>query len=181
MQSLYSITMKLLLLLLVVSTPFLIAAVSYLYLPGMISDVTQEELELQHLIQTDSRQERKVLIPNDLLIQYSKWKCNDMLEHEYISHTASNGKGPNYMVKFFNYDLYYTYDKGDTDNNIESLAANYHSLQDVMNAWWASPAHRDHIFGKLKFYKEQDEIGVGIAKNAVSVFYCVTIARHNVK
>ena len=152
---------------------------SYSYfLPGMISDVTAEELTLQSMIKTDIRQKRTFLVLNDSLIQYSKWKCNDMAEHEYISHTASNGKGPNYMVKFFNYDLDHSYDKGDTANNIESLAANYQKLEDVLDAWYASPEHRDHIFGMNKFYLQQDEFGVGISHTSVSIFYCVTIARH---
>ena len=62
--------------------------------------------------------------------------------------------------------------------NVKPLPKKDIKLEDVLDAWYASPEHRDHIFGMNKFYLQQDEFGVGISHTSVSIFYCVTIARH---
>lgn len=157
---------------------FALFLTTFLYfIPFVPTDISQQEIDFANLIIHDSRQERKTLIPNAQLTSYAKWKCSDMSNRGYVAHTTPEGFGPNYLVKQFGYPLASSYDKEKDANNIESLAYNYGSLSEVIEAFWNSQAHKEHIFGTIKFYREQYEYGVAIFANSSEVFYCVVIAK----
>lgn len=164
---------KLALLLLAVSSVFLI------FIPFVTSDITQKEIDFANAIITDSRQQRTVLKPNQLLTQYAKWKCSDMANRHYFAHITPDKIGPNVGVKSLGYTLPNDYDKSQTANNIESLGKDYQSIPEIIEAFWKSKDHREHVFGQTNFFRQQNEYGVAVYVTPTEIFYCLEIARRN--
>ncbi len=63
-------------------------------------------------------------------------KAQDMIVHNYFSHTSPDGVKPWEWFKTVNYD--YTYAG-------ENLALNFVEAEDAFKAWMNSPSHRDNI------------------------------------
>lgn len=76
------------------------------------------------------------LVLNDQLSQAAFLKAEDMLQKEYWAHNAPEGTTPWVFIKKAGYN--YTYAG-------ENLARGFTSSQDIVNAWMASPSHRENM------------------------------------
>src|SRR3989338_9158143 len=102
---------------------------------GISANVSTDEL----LILTNKRRKENGLPPlslNSQLTSAEYNKENDMLSKNYWAHIAPDGTTPWYFIKNSGYSYIYAG---------ENLARGYNSANDVLNAWLASPTHRDNI------------------------------------
>src|SRR3989344_958053 len=102
---------------------------------GITSNVSTNEL----LVLTNQKRLEVGLSPltmNSQLEVAAQNKANDMLAKNYWSHIAPDGTTPWYFIKNSGYSYIYAG---------ENLARGYNSANDVLNAWLASPTHRDNI------------------------------------
>ncbi|OGH11668.1 MAG: hypothetical protein A3B38_03050 [Candidatus Levybacteria bacterium RIFCSPLOWO2_01_FULL_36_13] len=102
---------------------------------GISANVSTDEL----LILTNQRRQENGLPPlslNSQLTSAAYNKANDMLSKNYWAHIAPDGTTPWYFIKNSGYSYIYAG---------ENLARGYNSTSDVLNAWLASPTHRDNI------------------------------------
>lgn len=107
-------------------------------------------------ITNQKRQENGVepLILNETLSSAAHSKGLDMLEHDYWAHVSPQGTEP---WKFFT-DSGYTYKYAG-----ENLARDFSNPSSAVDAWMASPSHRDNMLsGKYK------EIGVAVVEGDLS-------------
>lgn len=102
---------------------------------GISSNISIDEL----LIITNQKRQENGLPPltlNGQLDSAALNKANDMLSKNYWSHIAPDGTTPWFFIKQSGYNFIYAG---------ENLARGYNSANDVLNAWLASPTHRDNI------------------------------------
>lgn len=86
---------------------------------------------------------------NALLTVSAQAKAEDMAKKGYFSHTSPGGEEPWSWIAAAGYDYAYAG---------ENLAVRFVDSRDVVEAWMASPTHRDNIVKP-----EYQEIGVGVA------------------
>ncbi len=102
---------------------------------GISANVSTDEL----LALTNQKRQENGLPPlslNGQLGSAALNKANDMLSKNYWAHIAPDGTTPWYFIKNSGYSYIYAG---------ENLARGYNSASDVLNAWMASPTHRDNI------------------------------------
>lgn len=102
---------------------------------GVSSDVSTQEL----LILTNEKRQENGLEPlttDDRLSQAAAGKATDMFSKDYWAHNAPDGTTPWSFIKGAGYDYIYAG---------ENLARGFNSAQDVINAWMASPEHRQNM------------------------------------
>lgn len=102
---------------------------------GITANVSTDEL----LILTNQKRQENGLSPlslNGQLNSAAQNKANDMLSKNYWAHIAPDGTTPWYFIKNTGYTYIYAG---------ENLARGYNSAGDVLNAWLASPTHRENI------------------------------------
>jgi hypothetical protein len=73
-------------------------------------------------------------------------------------HTTWDGETPNELVRRFGVRLPDWYP--DVGNHIESLSLGHGTPESALAALRASPAHADHIEGRVEFFRAQTMIGV---------------------
>lgn len=102
---------------------------------GTSIDISSQELLL---LTNQKRQEAGVspLVLNDQLTQAAKMKADDMFAHNFWAHNDPNGATPWDFVKKANYNYIYAG---------ENLARGFTDTTDVINAWMASPDHRENM------------------------------------
>ncbi len=76
------------------------------------------------------------LILNEQLSKAAAEKAKYMLEKNYWAHIAPDGTTPWYFIKNSGYEYLYAG---------ENLARGYNSASDVVDAWMASPTHKENI------------------------------------
>lgn len=89
------------------------------------------------------------LSTNALLTQAAQAKADDMAAKGYFSHVAPDGETPWQWIADAGYQYQYAG---------ENLAVQFVNSSDVVNAWMASPTHRDNIVKPV-----YTDIGVGVA------------------
>lgn len=102
---------------------------------GITANVSTDEL----LILTNQKRQENGLPPlslNGQLNSAAQNKANDMLSKNYWAHIAPDGTTPWYFIKNSGYTYIYAG---------ENLARGYNNANDVLNAWLASPTHRENI------------------------------------
>lgn len=102
---------------------------------GITSNVSIDEL----LILTNQKRQENGLPPlslSDQLAAAAASKANDMLAKNYWSHIAPDGTTPWVFIRNSGYNYIYAG---------ENLARGYTNAADVVNAWMASPTHRDNM------------------------------------
>lgn len=115
---------------------------------GISYDITPNDL----LNQTNqARLERglSILSLNPELSQAASNKADDMFTKDYWAHIAPDGATPWGFIKNSGYEYLYAG---------ENLARGFSNTSDVVNAWMASPSHRENILSK-----NYSEIGFAIA------------------
>ena len=102
---------------------------------GISSDVSTQDLT----ILTNAKRQENGLGPlaiDDRLSQAAAGKAADMFSKDYWAHNAPDGTTPWSFIKGAGYNYIYAG---------ENLARGYNSAQDVVNAWMASPEHRQNM------------------------------------
>lgn len=102
---------------------------------GISSDISNQQL----LILTNQQRQNNSLPPltdNSELDQAAANKASDMFAKDYWAHDAPDGTTPWSFIKAAGYNYVYAG---------ENLARGFNSAQDVVNAWMASPEHRQNI------------------------------------
>lgn len=102
---------------------------------GISSDVTSQQLII---LTNEKRQENGdlPLVLNDGLSQAAANKAADMFNKNYWAHNAPDGTTPWTFIKAAGYN--YTYAG-------ENLARGFNNAPDVINAWMASPEHKQNM------------------------------------
>lgn len=102
---------------------------------GISYSITPEEL----LFFTNVKRQENglpVLQMDSQLAQAAAQKANHMFAHNYWAHVAPDGTTPWYFIKGSGYEYVYAG---------ENLARGYTTANDVVNAWMASPSHRENM------------------------------------
>lgn len=109
-------------------------------LPADLSMLTNGERQARNL---------RTLTVNPILNQAAEMKAKDMATKGYFAHVSPDGKTPWYWLKQAGYKYEYAG---------ENLAVDPIDSRDVINAWMASPTHRENIVKR-----DYTEMGTGIA------------------
>jgi uncharacterized protein YkwD len=96
--------------------------------------------------------DESLLALNEQLSEAAQAKADDMVAHDYWSHTTPDGQAPWSFITASGY----TYQKAG-----ENLAYGFDSASSTVNAWMHSPSHRDNILNHS--YRD---VGFGIAHSA---------------
>lgn len=102
---------------------------------GISYSVTPDEL----LILTNQKRQEiglSALTMNNELADAARRKASDMFSKNYWAHIAPDGTTPWYFIKSAGYEYVYAG---------ENLARGFYSSSDVINAWMASPSHRENM------------------------------------
>ena len=102
------------------------------------ADISTQEL----LRFTNLKREENGLAPltaNIQLEEAASKKADDMFEKDYWAHDAPDGTTPWVFIKNAGYDYVYAG---------ENLARGFVNSEDVVNAWMASPHHRENILSE---------------------------------
>jgi hypothetical protein len=102
---------------------------------GITANVSIDEL----VTLTNQKRAEAGLSPltlNSQLSQAASLKAQDMLAKNYWAHNAPDGTTPWYFIRSAGYE--YTYAG-------ENLARGFSTANEALNAWMASPGHRDNI------------------------------------
>lgn len=102
---------------------------------GDAIDITSEQL----LVLTNKDREKQnlpALALNGTLSEAARLKAEDMFARNYWAHNAPDGTTPWVFIKKAGYN--YTYAG-------ENLARGYTTSSEIVNAWMASPSHRDNM------------------------------------
>jgi hypothetical protein len=108
---------------------------SYPSVLGISSNVSIQDL----VNLTNQRRQEAGLAPlalNDQLSNAAAAKASYMFEKNFWAHVAPDGTTPWYFIKNSGYEYLYAG---------ENLARGYNSSGDVVNAWMASPTHRENM------------------------------------
>lgn len=116
---------------------FFITAVKSKY-PGVLG-ITADISSQQLLLLTNQKRQEQNLPPvvlNDQLSQAALLKAQDMFAQNFWAHNAPDGTTPWFYFKKKGYEYAYAG---------ENLARGFTSPESVINAWMASPTHRDNM------------------------------------
>ncbi len=124
-----------------------VAFVAFYSGPARVSDVTASNIIR---LTNDARQANGVatLKTNSALNSAAAAKANDMLQEQYFAHVSPSNLTPWYWFKQAGYAYQYAG---------ENLAIDYLEAEDVINAWLASPSHRENLLAS-----KYQEIGVSV-------------------
>lgn len=109
---------------------------------GISYSISSDDL----LVITNQKRQENGLPPlsmNSSLAQAAQRKADDMFAKNYWAHIAPDGTTPWYFIKSSGYEYVYAG---------ENLARGYTTSSDVINAWMASPSHRENMLSPN--YKE---------------------------
>ncbi len=111
---------------------------------GIQTNITAEQLVL---ITNKKRAESGLhpLVLNPRLSQAAGLKGEDMFAKDYWAHNSPDGNTPWVFIKRSGYE--YTYAG-------ENLARGFNSAEDVINAWMASPKHKENML-----FKNYNDVG----------------------
>lgn len=120
---------------------------------GVSSNVSTQEL----MILTNEKRQESGLGPltiDDRLSQAAAGKASDMFSKDYWAHDAPDGTTPWDFIKGAGYNYIYAG---------ENLARGFNSAQDVVNAWMASPEHRQNMLSS-----NYQNVGFAVATGKLS-------------
>lgn len=116
-------------------------------------DISSQEL----LLFTNNKRQQDSISPLTLNVDLSKaayLKAQDMFAKGYWAHTSPDGVTPWYYFKTVGYD--YTYAG-------ENLARGFNTSSSVVDAWMASPTHRENVLSR-----SYEEVGFAIVQGKLS-------------
>lgn len=133
-----------------------------------------DEDALFELVANSPNQQRTIMIRHPLLDLAAYKKAQDMVDRNYWGHIAPDGKASNDVIRSVGYMLPEQYKAG--KNNCESLSKGAGVPKEVAEGWWTSDKHKIHVYGLDKFYREQQCIGLGRAKNSAGTVFSVFLS-----
>lgn len=128
---------------------------------GESQDVILREL-LNRILLADWQQRKHPQV-NLLLMKAAQKKADDMVAKNYFGHTSPDGITANENVRSVGFVLPDWYPE--EGNNVESIAIGHSNPASVVQGWLNSPNHRVHVAGEIDFYRNQNQVGVGMAVN----------------
>lgn len=135
----------------------------------------EREQKVAELMASDPRQRRPSLVCHPTLVEVARERARDMAQRGYFDHVTPEGYGPNYLLRKAGYPVPLRYSQNPSANNVESIGAGYVTAEGVWKGLLDSPGHRTHVLGKLPFYANQVEYGIGYAKGGPYGHYWVVI------
>ncbi len=133
---------------------FILLQVSFSFLaqvkPGVLG--VSSNIDQHQLIELTNKKRAENNLPplkeNLFLDQAAQAKAANMFAENYWAHYAPSGKDPWGFINGSGYKFTYAG---------ENLARNFYSSDDVVNAWMASPSHRENIVNN-----KYQEIGIAV-------------------
>ncbi len=122
---------------------------------GFDSNITVEKV-VQGTNEERMKQGLKPVVINQKLSAAALSKAQDMLDNQYWSHTSPDGTEPWDFIK--NSD--YTYKVAG-----ENLARDFHTTNEMVRAWMASPTHKANILNE-----KYEEIGIAVIDGKLEGF-----------
>lgn len=125
---------------------------------------------------------------NATLAKVAEARALDMARRDYFDHTDPDGIGPNRHIHQAGYSLNADWLKRKEANNFESIAANYPSASEGIEAMIigkSSPGfgHRKHLLGQDDWNGSLRDIGIGYVRapsgSTYKSYLCVIIAKHD--
>lgn len=114
---------------------------------GINSSITKEQI-----IALTNKEREKLGLPilkeNEKLDQAATLKAQNMFEENYWAHYSPSGKDPWGFMGRAGYKFTFAG---------ENLARNFYNSEDVVNAWMASPTHKDNLL-----HSKYQEIGIAV-------------------
>ena len=116
----------------------------------------QNNITVEHLVSITNKKRGEIGLPplilNPKLSQAAALKAGDMFAKDYWAHNSPDGITPWAFIKQSGYDYAYAG---------ENLARGFNSAEDVVNAWMASPKHKENML-----FKNYNDVGffVGVGK-----------------
>lgn len=123
-------------------------------LPAVIVDLTNKERKTESL---------GVLTRNSTLDAAAQLKANDMAKNEYFAHYSPDGISPWYWFGQVKYNFVHAG---------ENLAIHFTDSSDIVDAWMASPSHRENIMNG-----NYTEIGIGTAAGTYEGFKTIYVVQ----
>lgn len=113
---------------------------------------TQELLRFTN----EKRQENGLspLVTNELLEEAAGMKAQDMFERDYWAHNSPDGTTPWVFIRNAGYEYVYAG---------ENLAKGFINSEDIVNAWMASPTHRENLLSE-----NFNEVGFAVMSGELS-------------
>ncbi|OPJ57392.1 CAP domain-containing protein [Clostridium oryzae] len=140
-----------------ISNPAIIYVGQRIKVPTM-TDVKSQESEVLRLVNAErARAGVKPLTMNWQLERVARYKCQDMINKNYFSHTSPTYGSPFTMMQNFGIQF---------SAAGENIAKGQRSPAEVMNSWMNSPGHRSNILSGT-----YTQIGVGLAKDSSGTSY----------
>lgn len=119
---------------------------------GIIAKVDQQEL-IDLTNQERFAKGLSKVSENSMLDEAARKKGENMFEEDYWAHYSPSGKDPWGFINESGYKFVYAG---------ENLARNFYTSKEVVDAWMASPSHRDNILNSR--YKE---IGIAVLEGVL--------------
>ena len=130
---------------------------------------------------------RAALNWDENLAKAAQEKAEDMANNNYFSHVDQNGYGMNYKINAAGYALEESWYSDISSNYFENICAGKStgvSMVEmlVLDEGTNPPGHRNSLLGIGDFYKNNVDIGIGLAYNANSTYkyyWSILVARHS--
>ncbi len=116
---------------------------------GVSSDVNQQEL-IRLTNEERAKQGLPTLKEDPRLDEAANKKARNMFEENYWAHYSPSGKDPWVFISGASYKFVYAG---------ENLARNFYNSKDIIEAWMASPTHRDNIINS-----KYRDIGIAVVE-----------------
>lgn len=130
---------------------------------------------------------RAALNWDENLAKAAQEKAEDMANNNYFSHVDQKGYGMNYKINAAGYALEESWYSDISSNYFENICAGKStgvSMVEmlVLDEGTNPPGHRNSLLGIGDFYKNNVDIGIGLAYNANSTYkyyWSILVARHS--
>ncbi len=124
-------------------------------------EFTDKEQAFIVILLSDTKQNRKNITFDPILLQVARERAKDMAKRNYFSHTNPDGYGPNYLLKKAGYKLPEWWKNEKAANYIESISGGRSTAQETYTGWMNSPGHKKHVLGEIEFYSSQTVVAIG--------------------
>ena len=140
-----------------IKNPAMIQPGQKITVPSAGSYTAMEDQVIKLVNQERAKRGLQTLTKNWQLARVARYKSQDMVNHNYFSHTSPTYGSPFTMMQ--NFGIKFTAAG-------ENIAYGQPTAQAVMTAWMNSPGHRSNILSPA-----YNQIGVGVAKTSSGVYY----------